>query len=201
MFVGIDLGASAIHVVAVAPSLELIGATVFPPDELGGLLDLCGDAGCIAIDAPSALSTAPHLDDLTLAPKFRSARCAEIALGRDHGLWVPWVTPRADPVAWMTVGLSLYAELGEAGHRLIEVYPHASFRVLAPRRLPKKTTPPGILARTTLLREIGITPPGLDAWGHDALDAAVAALTAQRAHVGTARSVTCGHDGSAIWLP
>jgi len=203
MFVGIDLGASAIHAVAVEASLELIGAIVFAPESINDLIDLVRGAECIAIDAPSSLSTGPHLEDLSLSPKFRSARCAEIALGREHRIWVPWVTPQAaeDAAAWMMLGFRLYEELGEQGHRLIEVYPHAGFRVLADGRVPKKTTPAGILARAGLLREAGIQPPGLEAWSHDALDAAVAALTARRAHGGTARSVGCGHDGSAIWLP
>lgn len=203
MFVGIDLGASAIHAVALEDSLELFGATVLPPENIADLINLVHGAKCIAIDAPSALSTAPHLDDMTLSVKFRSGRCAEIALGREHGLWVPWVTPSAaaDAAAWMTLGLRLYEELASAGHRLIEVYSHAGFFALAGRKLPKKSTPAGILARAGLLQEAGINPIGLTASSHDALDAAVAALTAHRAHFGTARQVTCGHAGSAIWLP
>jgi hypothetical protein len=36
---------------------------------------------------------------------------------------------------------------------------------------------------------------------YDALHAALAALLALRAHDGTAISVGCGHDDSAIWIP
>lgn len=201
MFVGIDLGASAIDVVAVGSSLDLVGAAVLAPDLLDDLLELVAGAECVAIDAPSALSTAPHLDDASLSPKFRPARCAEIALGRDHGVWVPWVTPTTDPVAWMSLGLRLYTELDAASRRCIEVYPHAIFQALAGRRLPKKTTEAGIVARAAALREAGVRATGLEAWSHHRLDAAAGALTAYRASFGAARPVTCGHDGSSIWLP
>ncbi len=86
MFVGIDVGARAIHAVAIEQSLELKAASVFAPAAVDELIELTRCAQCIAIDAPSALSTGPHLDDTSLSPKFRSARCAEIALGRERGL-------------------------------------------------------------------------------------------------------------------
>lgn len=204
MFVGIDLGADAVHLVAVDEALEVKAATVLPPTALDELFKVVGDARCIAVDAPSALSSRPHLDDRTLAAKFRSARCAEIALGRDHRLWVPWATPHviAGAPKWMTIGLSLHAVLAEQGHRVIEVYPHAGFKKLADGgRLPGKRTPGGIRERARLLRSAGIRPPWLEAWSHDSLDAAIASLIARFAHAGTARAVGCGHDASAIWLP
>jgi len=96
----------------------------------------------------------------------------------------------------MTLGLSVHMELGAQGHRVIEVYPYAGTGPL-----PKKTTPEGVRARAALLRNAGIQALGLEAWSHDALDAAIAAVIARHAHAGTARAISCGHDESAIWLP
>jgi predicted nuclease with RNAse H fold len=46
-----------------------------------------------------------------------------------------------------------------------------------------------------------VTEARLEMWSHDGLDALLAALTAARCAEGVAVEVTCGHDGSAIWLP
>ena len=85
--------------------------------------------------------------------KFRTARCCEIALGREHRLWVPWVTPVAGATVpgWMQVGLGLYAALAANGHTPIEVFPYAGFRLLSPTKLPKKTTRAGIVERVARL--------------------------------------------------
>lgn len=203
MFVGIDLGASAVHVVVVDASLEVVSSRVFAPTETEQLGAFVSRASWVAIDAPSGLSTAPHLYDASLSRKFRPARCGEIALGRELRLWVPWVTPRTDAAcpAWMRVGLRLFEVLGAQGLRTIEVYPHAGFVALAGCRLAKKTSVEGRRARVEVLRRAGVRARELELWTHDALDAAVAALTAERANAGRAREITCGHDGSAIWVP
>jgi predicted nuclease with RNAse H fold len=197
------VGAAAIHCVVLDGSRRVIDGRALPSDGSTELEVLTRGAVAIAIDAPSSLSTEPHADDAALKPKFRVARCCEIALGREHRLWVPWVTPTAAaPVpGWMQVGLGLYQALAAAGHSLIEVYPHAGFRALAGAPLAPKRTIAGLRERVALLRREGVAAEGMQLWSHDAIDAALAALLAVRASEGTATPVGCGHDRSAIWIP
>src|SRR5688500_7795194 len=105
MLVGIDLGQRRIHVVALDDDLSLMDAWVVDAHDVEGLTPILQDARVIAIDSPAAPSTAPHHDDECLSRKFRGARCAEIALGRDRGIWVPWVTPTKEAACpgWMQV--------------------------------------------------------------------------------------------------
>jgi predicted nuclease with RNAse H fold len=200
---GIDVGVDRLHAVAVDEELRVVRSAVFAALELRALVDCLDDSAVIAIDAPAQLSTAPHADEEALSPKFRLARCAEIGLGRDFGIWVPWVTPTTAPESgWMATGFALYRELRAAGADPIEVYPHGAFRVLVrPAPLPKKQTVPGIQARVAALQKLGIDEPSLAMWSHDGLDALVGAVVARGHAEGTARAATCGHDGSAIWLP
>ena len=202
-YIGIDPGASAVHCVVLDDARRIIDGRVLPSDATADLAGIADGATAIAIDAPAALSTAPHAEDQTLSRKFRSARCCEIALGRQHRLWVPWVTPVAGAAVpdWMQVGFRLYAELATHGHTPIEVYPYAGFRLLASTSLPKKTTLAGVQARVARLEGQGITASWMGLWSHDALDATLAALLALRAAEGTAVAVGCGHDRSAIWIP
>jgi predicted nuclease with RNAse H fold len=202
-FVGIDVGAAAVHCVVLDGSCQLIDGRALPSDASTELEALAHGATAIAIDAPSSLSTGPHARDEGLAPKFRLARCCEVALGREHGLWVPWVTPieGAAVPGWMQVGFGLYQALVAAGHSPIEVYPHAGFQVLAGGALPPKRTIAGVRARVSLLHREEVSAEGMQLWSHDALDAALAALLAVRAREGTAMPVGCGHDRSAIWIP
>jgi predicted nuclease with RNAse H fold len=200
---GIDVGARRLDAVAVDDEGRVLDSVVVPAADVEGLVAWVRGAGAVAVDAPDAWSTAPHAGDEDLAPKFRSARCAEIGLGRVEGIWVPWTTPvEAAPGTWIDVGVCLFAALRDAGHRPLEVFPHATFRVLGGgRRPPQKQTVEGVRTRAALLRAAGVSAPAMASWGHDALDAASAALVALHHARGTARAVTCGHDGSAIWLP
>jgi len=197
-FVGIDPGASAIHCVVLDDARRVVDGRVLPSDASRELVSITMGATAVAIDAPAALSTDP-----SLSPKFRPARCCEIALGRQHRLWVPWVTPEAGGTVpgWMQVGFRLYRELAANGHSAIEVYPHAGFRLLVGGILPKKTTMAGVRERVAVLDRQGVAASWMQLWSHDALDATLAALLALRAAEGTAIPVGCGHDGSAIWIP
>jgi predicted nuclease with RNAse H fold len=202
--VGIDVGAERLHCVAIDDSRRLVDAALFAPSERPDLLRWLESAQCVAIDAPSSLSSSPHADEPGLSPKFRAARCAEIALGREWRIWVPWVTPTpAMPVpSWMRVGLRLFDAVEDAGHTAIEVFPYAGFRALAGgSRLPSKSTIAGIKARALLLQGAGASVPSFLVSSHDLLDAALAALVALHHRRGIATSVGCGHDDSAIWLP
>ena len=201
--VGIDVGASRLHAVALRDG-HLAAAAVLDADA-GGAVDwvrsLAGAVTRVAIDAPSGLSTGAHAVDGALAPKFRAARCGEIALGRERGVWVPWVSPPADAAdvaGWIVVGLALFEALAEAGVDAVETYPHAVFRSLAGGKVPAKSSAAGLARRAELLRDAGVVEPTLPLWAHDGLDAAAAALVAAD---DDACPVTCGHDGSAIWLP
>ena len=201
--VGIDVGARRLDAVALDGDGRVVDTAVLAPADVAGLVAWATGARAVAVDAPDAWSTAPHADDDGLAPKFRSARCAEIGLGRFEGIWVPWTTPvEPAPGTWIDVGVRLFATLRDAGHEPLVVFPHGTFRFLGGgRRPPKKQTVEGARARAGLLRAAGVSSPAMASWSHDALDAASAALVALHHTRGTARAVSCGHDGSAIWLP
>jgi hypothetical protein len=209
--VGIDLGASALHAVALelneASRLRVTEAALLPASDLDAAVAFADGATALAIDAPSELSRAPHGDDEALSPKFRRARCAEIALGQDRRIWVPWTTPerREDSPEWMRVGFDLWAALRRVGHEPVEVYPAGVFRALTGKVLPKKTTAAGLAARiASLVREVDL-PSTVAMWSHDGVDAAGAALVAAWSG-DAAKASGVGHshpgaDGSAIWLP
>jgi predicted nuclease with RNAse H fold len=204
VFVGIDVGAERLHCVALDRALRLTEATVFAASELDRLAEWASSASVAAVDAPAELSAAPHERDPGLSPKFARARCAEIALGRQHGLWVPFVTPCAgEPVAaWMQTGLAVHESLRQTSAEVIEVFPYAGYRrLVAPEKLARKAGLDGARQRVAALDSAGVREPRLSMWSHDGLDALLAALVAQRRAEGTALEVTCGHDGSSIWLP
>jgi predicted nuclease with RNAse H fold len=208
---GIDVGAKALHCVGLDEDYHLVDCGIFEATDVDQLCERMDGAEAVAIDAPAELSTMPHVDDPDpkLSPKFRAARCAEVALGRKHGYWVPFVTPSQEPNAWMKVGLDLHAAARtQVTEKVIEVYPYACFRELAGgASLPKKNSVVGQAHRVKLLKSFGFQPPGVSMWSHDALDAAVAAVTAVRHHASEAVRVACEsssnclHDSSAIWLP
>ncbi len=206
--VGIDLGASAVWSVAAEQGTggwSVVGAAVHGIDELDDVVAWC-EGATVAIDAPGGLSERLHLDDTALAAKFRLARCAEVALRRD-GHAVAWISPSAgQPVpAWMQVGFDLWAAFAatRSGDELpLEVFPHAVFTALLGRRPPNKLTIAGRRARLAVLEEHLLVPPTAVAWGHDAIDAAAAAVVAAHRVEGRARLLRCpDHDGSVMWQP
>ena len=209
-WIGVDLGAAAMHAVALTPATDVPArvaeAHAFDSTDLLSLVKMAVGADRIAIDAPDRLSTAPHGGDESRKRKFRSARCAEIALGELERIWVPWATP-ADPSSvpgWIQVGFTTWAALREAGHEPLEVYPAGVFRVLGGAVPPKKTTRAGARARIQLLERHVELPDGIEMWSHDGIDALAAALVARWSLDGRAKPI--GHSGpgcdaSAIWLP
>lgn len=204
MVIGIDVATARLNCVALDATGSFAGGRLYDPTEFDALGEWAANADVIAIDAPAELSAAPHSSDEALSPKFRVARCAEIALGRDHRIWVPWTSPTGPPVpGWIATGLRLYSALAKrVPSELIEVFPYAGFRVLtSPSRLSKKTAVAGIRQRVAALRAWGLSVDDLELWSHDSLDAALAAIVALQRRNGTALRVTCGHDDSAIWLP
>jgi hypothetical protein len=206
--VGIDIATDRLNWLALDDDGAFIDGDVCTADDLARLSRLADRADVIAIDAPAQLSTAPHDQpehkDEHLSKKFLRARCAEIALGRTHRIWVPWVGPDVVPTrGWIATGLNLYSRLAASSDaELIEVFPHAAFRVLRqPMRLERKTSVAGIHQRVDALREVGLKGERVSLWSHDSVDAAVAAIVARDRLRRTAVRVTCGHDSSALWLP
>ena len=209
--VGIDLGAKALHIVVLGSSdrrLAVVEAAVVLPEEEDALRALCADAEAIAIDAPSDPSAAVHDDDPEISPKFRPARCGEIALGEQHQCWVPWITPRVvrgiatvDAGGLPNVGGQLdrsawhRSRCTRAEHS--PRWPAAGSR----RRRPRS----GARERLDMLSRHMALPPYAWMWSHDAIDATVAALVAAWSATDGPVVAAChnheGADGSAIWVP
>jgi predicted nuclease with RNAse H fold len=212
--VGIDVGADRLHIVAISPadhgdpssSLQIAWSAVVDPESTTDVDELIATipvGSSVGIDGPAGVSTAPHRADLSLAPKFRTARGCEVQLGRRRGIWVSWATPTADDALprWMHHAIELHDRCRAVGLVALETYPYAIFHTLAGRRPPKKTTGAGLAARVALLSGAGISAAHLPLWSHDALDALACALVAHRHARGTAEAVDDPNDASAIWLP
>lgn len=201
--VGIDLGASAIWAVAAerhrGGRWAVDGAEVFAAWELPEVVAWC-DGATVAVDAPGGPSEGRHHGDERVAAKFRPARCAEVAL-RLHGIAVPWISPTPDdPVPpWMQVGFDLWAALDG---RALEVFPFGAFTALLGHRPANKLTVAGRRQRLTALAGEVVLPATATAWGHDAIDAAVAAVVAAHHADGRATRIACtDHEGSVMWQP
>lgn len=205
-YVGLDVGAREVHGIALGQHGELVDLLEVDAGEPDTVRNWAAGAKVIAIDSPDRLSTAPHGADggLAIAPKFRNARCAEIGLLKIYRLQVPWVTPVGEPVAeWMQVGIALFELLRRAGQSPIEVFPDSAFRRLAGQLGPleKKGTRAGSAQRAALLARAGMKGTRLALWSTHGIDAAMASVLARMSVSGEAIPATCGHDGSAIWIP
>jgi predicted nuclease with RNAse H fold len=202
--IGIDLGAEYLHCARLDGAGCLVEARLFRADELAALVEWVGGGAVrVAIDAPGGLSAGHHLDDTTVSRKFRQARCSEIELGRQCGIWVPWVTPIDESVTpgWMRLGIELHRRLGDRGVEPMEVYPHGVFhRLSGGVKLVKKTSLEGLRARLALLRAAGVAVP-IELLTHDGVDAVAAAVVAWGPSEGIGCPLGDDHDGSRIWLP
>jgi predicted nuclease with RNAse H fold len=161
MFVSIDVRTEGLNCISVDSKLRVDETALVPTQEFEQLPVWIVEAKVVAVDAPANISTAPHANDHELSGKFREARCAEIALWRECGSWVPWTAPiTAPPDGWMKVGLDLYDAISQMSTaEVIEIYPYAGFRELAGRKgLAKKTTIIGARERVELLRGNGPAP-------------------------------------------
>jgi hypothetical protein len=99
----------------------------------------------------------------------------------------------------MQVGFDLWDALG--GDPL-EVFPFGAFTALLGRRPANKLTVVGRRQRLGALSAELDLPPTATVWGHDAIDAAVAAVVAAQHADGRAVRVACDHpDGSVMWQP
>lgn len=206
---GVDVATRALDVVALGEDGRVVVREVCAPDDLDALartVARSAHGAVVAIDAPDGWSAARHRDDAALPPKFRTARCGEIALRDRYGYAVSWPTPTGPGTrtGWMEVGLATHAALSEVA-RTVEVFPHAVFLHLAGRRsLPAKAGRDGARVRAGLLAgRLDLAADELVGWSVDARDALAAALVAREVAHGTAEPVGCRtHPGtSAIWLP
>ena len=188
--VGVDLGATHLHVAVLDDGIETWTTTA-----IDDVVAACDGAAAVAIDAPSDPATGRvHIG--ARSPKFAVARCNEIAAGEQLGVWVPWVTPELDACpTWMLTGFALWRALRAAGHEPIEVYPAGCFWLLNGRRWPpKKQTAEGRAARLALL---GLD---VDVSSHDHIDALMAAVVARGPRVAVGHDdPSC--DGSTMWVP
>lgn len=198
---GVDVGVRTLHVVGLDSSLSVTLREAIAPDQFDSLLRGLSDRLSIAIDGPPGPSVGAYLDDETLAPKFRPARGCEVELGRQRGIWVPWVTGLEPLTGWMSVAANVHASAFSHGHIALETYPHGVFTTLLGRRLPKKSTWEGRTVRVGLLSEAGVHGTDLADWRHDDLDAAAAALVAARHVDGSAVAISSSRDGTSVWLP
>lgn len=209
--IGIDVGADVCWAVAVTVDERpaVVATLLSHPVDLEQVIRFTAESESVAIDAPAEPSDTPHAEDLRLPPKFRGARCGEVALHR-RGISVPWVTPIRDSALppWIATGYRLWEELRLAGPTPVETYPHGIFWRLAGTPLIRKQQPAGHLRRAETLRQLLEAPPQLEMWSHDALDALAAAYLAALVARGDAECVDCSadadwpsHDPSSIWLP
>jgi predicted nuclease with RNAse H fold len=99
----------------------------------------------------------------------------------------------------MRTGFAVWQVLEAAGLEVVETFPAACFhRLNGGRWPPRKTTPAGRADRLCLLAAFIDLPPDAGMWGHDAIDAVVCALVAQR---GRPAGHECDRpDGSVMWL-
>jgi hypothetical protein len=203
--VGIDLGATAIYAVSVVvESMSVVDARVFVPYGLDALVEFCAGSSAVAIDSPGGPSLGAHRTDPTLPPKFRTARCSEVASWEAPDVpAVPWTTPEASvvPPSWMATGFRVWQALGHL--RPMEVYPYACFyRLNGSTRPPSKQKLEGRLRRIELLGSRLVLPLGIEMWSHDGLDATVAALAAAEGRDGAdlVPHQCARHDGSELWV-
>jgi hypothetical protein len=120
---------------------------------------------------------------------------------RLHGIAVPWISPSPGELVppWMQVGFDLWAALGGDA---LEVFPFGAFTALLGRRPVNKLTVAGRRQRLAALAAHLQLPATAPAWGHDAIDAAVAAVVAAHHVDGRAVRVACDdHEGSVMWQP
>jgi predicted nuclease with RNAse H fold len=201
LFAGVDVGASVVHGALVRRAgrrCEFVGARSGPPSAVA---EWCGAAVRVAVDAPGGLSAGAHLDDFSVAPKFRTGRCSEVPIPG----WppVPWVTPGSGSAAavpgWMASGFELWDGLCGYGTNAVETFPAGAFYRLNGRRWPPpKSSSAGRGCRLALLSGRVDLPPAAAGWGHDQIDAVGAAVVAALGH--PAPHHCPRPDGSVMWV-
>jgi predicted nuclease with RNAse H fold len=139
-------------------------------------------ATIVAMDAPLSLPLGlccleASCDCRPVGPDSYGGRACERALSR-LGIGCYYTTKRSIIKAMVYRAIALKATLEADGHRVIEVYPHAS-RARLFGKLPKKSTAAGRSATQQGLMSLvaGLSSPDEELLGHDTLDAVLAAYT------------------------
>jgi len=207
-FVGLDPATHAVWAVRLRNAdgpAEVADTALMDPAGEASVLFFCDGVTVVAVDAPDGPSEGRHLDDETLPPKFRQARCAEVA-PRSQGISVPWTTRVANPDPWMVTGFRLWQLLRYHQHRVVETFPYAVYHRLIGARPARKGTPQGLRQRLDALHPFVTPPPFVQAWGHDGVDALAAVCVAAACARGAGVEVRCRpsdpgqHDSSRISL-
>lgn len=137
-----DVGGEAIHCVAIDGHGKVRDSALLPTRNIELITGWATPADCVAVDAPEALSTEPHIGDSTLPVKFRTARCAEVDLRARYGMAVPWTTPTANAPKWMEVGFRLFDLLKELGSSpLRSIHTRGSYDWLAASHCQRRHLP------------------------------------------------------------
>jgi len=184
VYIGIDLTAgqrpSSLAALAGAAHLLAQGEALTDADIRAWVATY--PAVVAAIDAPLSLPLGlccleASCDCRPVGPGSYGGRACERALSR-LGIGCYYTTKRSIIKAMVYRAIALKAALEADGHRVIEVYPHAS-RVRLFGKLPKKSTAAGRATTQQGLMTLasGLPSPDDDLLGHDALDAALAAYT------------------------
>ena len=208
LYAGVDVGAERVHAALLRCDGGRLSFVSRYAGAAAGVGDFCRRAARVAVDSPGGLSSGAHVDDLTVAPKFRVGRCSEIPIAGVPA--VSWVTPlsASDAPEWMRTGFSVWADLRTTGAEVVETFPAACFhRLNGGRWPPRKSTQVGRAARVALISSLVELPAASAAassvssvsdWGHDELDAVAGAVVAA---VGRPAGHVCPHpDGSVMWI-
>lgn len=200
LYAGVDVGAGRLNGVLVRCDGRRCSLVSTFRGSLPELVEFCLPAARVAVDAPGGLSAGAHLDDLSVAPKFRTGRCSEIPIPGVPA--VPWVTPSSlsDAPGWMRTGFSVWDGLAGAGLEVVEAFPAAFFhRRNGGRWPPPKTARAGFSRRLSLFDGlVDLSSSASSGWVHDDVDALACAVVAA---LGDPAAHACERpDGSAMWL-
>ncbi len=201
-FVGVDVHLDRFTVACIDRNLDIVFIKDLVLEEFIEKLNNI-PVGIIAVDAPYGLNTG-LMDDENYryrlgvnSGKHYNKKVSEYELTR-RGIFLYPTPGKMEEISgwksWMGTGFKLYKELKKLGYQVIssdnckkkgfvEVFPHASFTVLAEKLLENKSTDTGVEERIKVLENVGFNNireavVGTKHSTADKLDAVVAAYTA-----------------------
>ena len=201
-FIGVDVHLERFTVVCIGKNLDIVFIKDLTLDELIEKLNNIS-VEIIAVDAPYGLNKG-LMDDENYRNRLRvnsgkhyNKKVSEYELTR-RGIFLYPTPGKMEEISgwksWMGTGFKLYEELKTLGYQVIslnnctkkgfvEVFPHASFTVLAEKLLENKSNDVGVEERIKVLENVGFKNIREAVLGNkhatvDKLDAVVAAYTA-----------------------
>ncbi len=129
-------------------------------------------------------------------PDGKKGRACEQELAR-RGIGCFFTVKKAFAKSWILRSLSLFRQLREAGHRVLEVYPYATKRLLFGPLPAAKQTAAGRAALVAALQGVGVQLP-CGELSHHELDAIVAAYTVYLFAHGRAEQVGDDREGYIV---